>query len=119
MDYNTNRTDFIDASRFEFAPDGSFFITGKQGNLYSPSMTLSKQLNRNGNYNSFCMDNQLNIYAVTNRRIDIYNAPNYNLTRQVACRLNPTKIFVAFHQAYLFAPSVNKLGNTTLEKINL
>jgi hypothetical protein len=118
-DYNSNHANFIDASRFLFAPDGSFFITGKQGNLYSLQMTLSKQLNVNGNYSDFYIDNNLNIYAATNRRIDIYNAPNYNWTRSVVCRLNPTKIFVLFNQAYLFAPSVNKLGNTTLEKINL
>jgi hypothetical protein len=117
--YNTSRSSLVDASRFEFAPDGSFFVTGRQGNIYNRSIVLSKQLNSNANYNSFYIDGNLNIYAATNRRIDIYNAPNYNLTRSIACRVNPSKIFVIGSKVYLFAPSANKLGNTMLEKIVL
>jgi hypothetical protein len=119
QDYNGTRTNLVDANRFEFAPNGSFFVTGRQGNIYSRQFTLSKQLNSNANYNTFYVDNNLNIYAATNRRIDIYNAPNYNLTRSVACRVNPTKMFIIANKAYLFAPSVNKLGNTLLEKVAL
>ncbi len=117
--YNTNRVNSVDASRFEFAPNGSFLVTGRKGNIYNRQMVLSKQLNANANYNSFYIDNNLNIYAATNRRVDIYNAPNYNWTRSVACRVNPTKVFVIQNKLYLFAPSANKLGNTLLEKIAL
>jgi hypothetical protein len=117
--YNTNRANLVNANLFEFAPNGSFFVTGRQGNIYNRQMVLSKQLNRNANYNSFYIDNNLNIYAATNRRVDIYNAPSYNLTRSIACRVNPSKIFVIGTKAYLFTPSVNKLGNTMLEKIVL
>jgi hypothetical protein len=119
VNYNINRSSFVDVSRFEFAPNGSFFVTGRQGNIYNRQMVLSKQLNINANYNSFYIDNNLNIYAATNRRVDIYNAPNYTLTRSVGSRVNPSKIFVIGTKAYLFAPSVNKLGNTMLEKIVL
>jgi hypothetical protein len=119
VDYNSNRANLVDANRFEFAPNGSFLITGKEGTIYNRQMQLSKQLNINENYNSFYIDNNLTIYAATNRRIDIYNAPNYNLTRSVSCLSNPNKIFVIANQAYLFSPSVNQLNNTLFEKINL
>jgi hypothetical protein len=117
--YNTNRANLVNANLLEFAPNGSFFVTGRQGNIYNRQMVLSKQLSVNAKYNSFYIDNNLNIYAATNRRVDIYNAPNYNLTRSVACRVNPSKIFVIGTKAYLFAPSANQLGNTMLEKIVL
>jgi hypothetical protein len=118
-DYNVNRANIVDANRFEFAPDGSFLVTGRQGNIYNRQMVFSKQLNINENYSSFYIDNNSTIYAATKRRVDIYKAPNYNLTRSVVCRVNPTKLFVIANKLYLFAPSTNKLGNTMLEKIVL
>ncbi len=119
VDYNANQVHRVDATRFEFAPNGSFLITGKDGNIYNRQMQFSKSLAINGNYNSFYIDNNLNIYAATNHRIDIYNAPTYNLTRSIACLSNPNKIFVISNQAYLFSPSVNQLNSTLFEKINL
>jgi hypothetical protein len=119
MTYNADRFHFVDVNRLEFAPDGSFLVTGRQGNIYNRQMVLSKPLNIHGNYNSFYMDNHLNIYAATRQRIDIFNAPHYNWTRSVSCRTNPNKIFVVSNEAYLFAPSANKVGNTMLEKILL
>ncbi|MEO0043916.1 MAG: hypothetical protein RL329_3364 [Bacteroidota bacterium] len=119
IDANTNGANLIDNQRFIFAPNGSFFVTGKQGNLYNRQVVFSKRLNNNGNYNHFYIDANLNIYAATNRRVDIYNAPNYNLTRSVACRSNPTKIFGITNQLYLFSPSVNQANSTMLERIVL
>ncbi|WP_426667516.1 hypothetical protein ACPPVU_15950 [Mucilaginibacter sp. McL0603] len=119
----------LDASIFEFFPDGSKYITSSSGAIYNKDMTYQISLPRgNLSFTTFVLNQtEKLIYAgCQTKNIEVYSMTDYNHVRTISTKAYPYKIFDMGNQLLCISsatgsnciyctPSIN---NIVIEKVN-
>ncbi|MDB5112824.1 MAG: hypothetical protein JWR67_3938 [Mucilaginibacter sp.] len=86
----------LDASIFEFFPDGGKYITSSSGAIYNKSMIYETSLPRgNLSFTTFALNqvNQLIYAGCQNKNVEVYSMNNYTHVKTITTNAYPFKIF--------------------------